>query len=332
MIDYDAFRAEQAAARAEGRLLGIGLGLYVEPSAMAHRAAWPPRAPSSASSVNGQVQALHGQRQPRPEPRDHDRPGRRRRARRRHRRRHRRPGRHRRRRRSARAPAAAAAPSSSAARPTRPPHRVRDKVLADRRPPRSRRRPTTSRSADGRISVRRHAGARRCRSPRSPRLAYLDPAALPPGMEMGLEETGPLHAHGAVHVVERLPRLHLRGRPRHRRASTLLRYVVSEDCGVMINPDVVEGQIAGGVVQGIGGVLLRAHGLRRRRQPARHDVRRLPAADGGRGARSSSTATSRRRRPRTRAATRAWARAAPSARRRRSSTPSPTPSPTSASA
>jgi carbon-monoxide dehydrogenase large subunit len=31
--------------------------------------------------------------------------------------------------------------------------------------------------------------------------------------------------------------------------------VVSEDCGVMINPMVVEGQIAGGVVQGIGGVL-----------------------------------------------------------------------------
>ena len=37
---------------------------------------------------------------------------------------------------------------------------------------------------------------------------------------------------------------------------TLLRYVVSEDCGVMINPDIVEGQIAGGVVQGLGGVLL----------------------------------------------------------------------------
>jgi aerobic carbon-monoxide dehydrogenase large subunit len=36
----------------------------------------------------------------------------------------------------------------------------------------------------------------------------------------------------------------------------LLRYIVSEDCGPMINPDVVEGQIAGGVVQGIGGVLL----------------------------------------------------------------------------
>ncbi len=36
----------------------------------------------------------------------------------------------------------------------------------------------------------------------------------------------------------------------------LLRFVVAEDCGPMINPNVVEGQIAGGVVQGIGGVLL----------------------------------------------------------------------------
>jgi carbon-monoxide dehydrogenase large subunit len=36
----------------------------------------------------------------------------------------------------------------------------------------------------------------------------------------------------------------------------ILRYIVSEDCGRMINPAVVEGQIHGGVVQGIGGVLL----------------------------------------------------------------------------
>ncbi len=35
-----------------------------------------------------------------------------------------------------------------------------------------------------------------------------------------------------------------------------LRYVVAEDCGAMINPDIVEGQIAGGTVQGIGGALL----------------------------------------------------------------------------
>jgi aerobic carbon-monoxide dehydrogenase large subunit len=35
----------------------------------------------------------------------------------------------------------------------------------------------------------------------------------------------------------------------------LKRFIVSEDCGVIINPNVVEGQIAGGVAQGIGGVL-----------------------------------------------------------------------------
>ncbi len=36
---------------------------------------------------------------------------------------------------------------------------------------------------------------------------------------------------------------------------TLLRYIAVEDCGAMINPNIVEGQIAGGTVQGIAGVL-----------------------------------------------------------------------------
>ncbi len=36
----------------------------------------------------------------------------------------------------------------------------------------------------------------------------------------------------------------------------VVRYIVSEDCGRMINPMVVEGQVYGGVVQGLGGVLL----------------------------------------------------------------------------
>ena len=35
----------------------------------------------------------------------------------------------------------------------------------------------------------------------------------------------------------------------------VLRFVVSEDCGKMINPNIVEGQVHGGVAQGIGGVL-----------------------------------------------------------------------------
>jgi carbon-monoxide dehydrogenase large subunit len=86
------------------------------------------------------------------------------------------------------------------------------------------------------------------------RLAYLNPAGLPPGMEMGLEEKArytpdaPFTWSNSCHacVCEIDPRTG---------EVTILRYVVSEDCGVMINPDIVEGQIAGGVVQGIGNVL-----------------------------------------------------------------------------
>ena len=36
----------------------------------------------------------------------------------------------------------------------------------------------------------------------------------------------------------------------------ILRYVVEEDCGVQINPTIVEGQITGGVMQGIGAALM----------------------------------------------------------------------------
>ena len=37
---------------------------------------------------------------------------------------------------------------------------------------------------------------------------------------------------------------------------TIERYVVVEDCGALINPAIVEGQVRGGVAQGIGAVLL----------------------------------------------------------------------------
>ena len=39
-------------------------------------------------------------------------------------------------------------------------------------------------------------------------------------------------------------------------AVQILRYVVAEDCGVLINPMIVEGQVAGGVAQGVGAVLM----------------------------------------------------------------------------
>jgi carbon-monoxide dehydrogenase large subunit len=39
-------------------------------------------------------------------------------------------------------------------------------------------------------------------------------------------------------------------------AAKILRYVVAEDCGVLINPSIVEGQVVGGVAQGVGAVLM----------------------------------------------------------------------------
>ena len=36
---------------------------------------------------------------------------------------------------------------------------------------------------------------------------------------------------------------------------TIPRYLVVEDCGTMINPNVVEGQVSGGVIQGVSTVL-----------------------------------------------------------------------------
>jgi carbon-monoxide dehydrogenase large subunit len=83
--------------------------------------------------------------------------------------------------------------------------------------------------------------------------AYADVDRLPPGMEPGLEAVArytppPVTWGNSCHMctceVERGTGV-----------VTLGRYVVSEDCGIMINPMIVEGQVAGGVIQGVGGVL-----------------------------------------------------------------------------
>lgn len=87
--------------------------------------------------------------------------------------------------------------------------------------------------------------------------AHYEPQMLPPGMSASLEATArytapptaPIHWANATHACTcevDVVTGHV----------TLTRYIVSEDVGPMINPNVVEGQIAGGTVQGIGGALL----------------------------------------------------------------------------
>ena len=85
-------------------------------------------------------------------------------------------------------------------------------------------------------------------------IAYFEPDKLPPGLPPGLEASGrhrtpsPMIWANATHVCTCEVDVET-GR------IDLLRYVVAEDCGPMINPSVVEGQIDGGTVQGIAGAL-----------------------------------------------------------------------------
>jgi carbon-monoxide dehydrogenase large subunit len=85
-------------------------------------------------------------------------------------------------------------------------------------------------------------------------IAYNEPARLPPDEQMGLEAqyrysappvTWTSAAHACIVEVDAETGF-----------VTIRRWVCSEDCGVVINPAVVEGQIAGGLAQGIGEVLL----------------------------------------------------------------------------
>jgi len=86
-------------------------------------------------------------------------------------------------------------------------------------------------------------------------LAYFSPDSLPPGVPPGLEATSRF-APGARSNWANATHVCTCEVDAATGQVTLLRYIVSEDCGAMINPNVVEGQIAGGTVQGIGGALL----------------------------------------------------------------------------
>ena len=85
------------------------------------------------------------------------------------------------------------------------------------------------------------------------RTAYFMPGHLPAAMDPGLEATHYCDppsltysnaTHGVVVEVDGET-----GR------STLITYVVVEDCGRILNPEIVDGQIHGGVAQGVGAAL-----------------------------------------------------------------------------
>ena len=110
------------------------------------------------------------------------------------------------------------------------------------------------------------------------------------------------------------------------------RFVAVDDCGNIINPMIVDGQIHGGLTMGFAPALVRGDHLRRaRQQPGRH-VHGLPPPDGRREPRPGRRTRPSPRRRITRSAPRGSASRPRSAPRRRSPTPWSTRSGTSASA
>jgi carbon-monoxide dehydrogenase large subunit len=251
ILDYEQFRADQQQARSEGRLVGLGCGVYVEPTAMA-AATLGSEGAAIRVEASGQVVAYlgttsHGQSvettmaqvvadtlgvaydqvtviqgQSEGTPYGPVTGGSR-----------------------------TAVIAGGAARLAA--EAVRDKVLAiaahqmeaD---------PADLTIQAGRVSVR-GTPTRALTLQEVATLAYRQAHQLPADLEPGLEATARFKPgsfptwSNATHlcVVEIDPATCL---------AKILRYIVSEDCGAMINPSIVEGQICGGVVQGIGGVLL----------------------------------------------------------------------------
>jgi carbon-monoxide dehydrogenase large subunit len=249
MLDYDAFRREQAAARDEGRLLGVGIACYVEPTAGGFGVGItesttiridPSGSIQVISGVNSQghsmetiiaqvtaeyldvdiddVEVMFGD--------------------------------------TAIAPTGGTTGGSrnavfggGAARQAALEMRERVFEIAANMLEAS---PDDLEMEGGVLSVRGTPSARKTLAEVA-RLAYMTPKDLPAGVPPGLEIASRFTTEGptwsnAAHICtcEVDPRTGL---------VTLLRYIVSEDCGALINPNVVEGQIAGGVVQGIGGAL-----------------------------------------------------------------------------
>ena len=295
MLDYDAFRRQQEAARAEGRYLGIGTCTYVEPttSGMAlHGTEGATIRIEPTGKVNVYVAggSAGNSLETTVDPAD------RRRARRGHRRRPHHPGRHR--------------AHAVRRRDRRQPQRLDDRRCDRVRRPRScatgspRSRPTVLEAAPDDIELVDGGRASVSGTP-SPSVTLAEIADLAYfGNRTSSRPTSRWASRPAPGTAPsrsasgRTPPTCARARSTSTPArSTLLRYIVSEDCGPMINPNVVEGQIAGGTVQGIGGVLLEHFAYDEDGNPLATTFMDYLLPDRRPRCRSSSTATSRRIRP-----------------------------------
>ena len=269
-VDYDGFEARREAARAEGRRIGLGIACYVEGTGIG-----PYEGAAINVQVDGTVTVATGAVEPGPGPPDDPRPDRRRRARRadrahpRHDRRHARP-------RLGRRARSRAAPRSSPATPcTRRRSRCAAQAaeLAARDP----------RGRPGGHRVRRRRGRRRrLARRRASQIGQLAAMANPLRYAFGEESArGGAATRGAMYASQDVPLPDgttpgLNAVEYYSPASgvfgfgmhaaevevdeatcdvRILRYVVGHDCGRIINPIIVEGQMYGGVAQGIGGAL-----------------------------------------------------------------------------
>jgi carbon-monoxide dehydrogenase large subunit len=109
--------------------------------------------------------------------------------------------------------------------------------------------------AQGRVRVKGSPGSA-VPIPELARLAYHRPETLPEGMEPLLEAVSTYDADPGTGTFANAAHLAFLEVDVSTGALKLLGYWVVEDCGQMINPLIVDGQVHGGVAQGIGGALM----------------------------------------------------------------------------
>ena len=114
--------------------------------------------------------------------------------------------------------------------------------------------PADLRLCEGNV-VMRGSASRRVSIADVARRAIHEPHRLPDGVDPGLEVTRQYMPPEPGTFASSVHGAHVEIEPETGQIR-VLRYVVAEDCGTMVNPMIVDGQIHGGVAQGIGGALL----------------------------------------------------------------------------